>query len=186
MLDVLSTLNFVWDLIKPVGVHVFEDRLKPKTSSKTAEKRALALYSALRDLEVNIDRFVTSFEQWVALGEQVAPEGEEFNHIMKLSQYSCEVENRAQDIVNGLVTLADALQALDPQLGIYKPGLVGLLDGFGVSEAQLAEQARQVLPNPEDLRSALAQAQENRQLLHAAIEEIRLFIASEFSFKDMF
>lgn len=188
MLDVLATLNFVWEFLKPAGADALKERLKRRESGAVARQRAIALYTSLREVRKCIDRFVGVLENYVLSSE--AAEAGVFradDAQQRLADQSCEVEHHAESIVRGLMRMTGAMGALDPQLEIYVPKLVDLLGNFGVHEAQTIEHVqREVLPEQSELAEVLRQAQHNRQMLLEAIENLRTFIAKEFAFKDAF
>lgn len=198
MIEVMSSLNFIWQFLKPVGSEVLKERLKPKGPAETAKQRAFALYLSLREVGGAIDGFICVLQEYVDRLSRPTPVAEDIRWI---ADSSVRVEEGAETVVNALVKVTDALTALDPQLGIYRPALVELLAEFGIRETALLGRERRtvlpalsehsqdslsIVPEPSECCETLLKAKHNRQLLSRAIEDLRSFVVEEFKFAESF
>jgi len=188
MVEVLATLNFIWEFFKPAGVGVLEDRLKRKSSAETAAHKIVTLYLRLGECLTSVDAFIEAFDRYLVMAQQTGDPSDPTTHPLAISEQSCHLEDRGEAVVNALIRLTDAIAAVDPQLGIHKPELAGLLQDFGVSEAQLLDDhvPREFFPDLDSMRDVLAQARQNRELLSQAVTELQTFIRKEFAFKELF
>jgi|SoiMethySBSTD1v2_1073268.scaffolds.fasta_scaffold31037_6 hypothetical protein len=184
MVDVLATLNFIWDVLKPAGVGALGDRLKRKSSTQAAAQKVLALYRSLEACLVAVDAFIDAFDQYVVMDER----GGDVETLLALAEQSRRAGDRCEEVVHSLVRLTDAMAAVDPQLGLHKPEVVALLENFGVHEAMTLDHVpREIFPSQgESARDVLAQARHNRTLLLQAASELQTFIRTEFAFKELF
>lgn len=208
VLDAIS-LNILWDFLKPILSGAITERIKPKDSAKTAKIKVIYLYQTLGDVSLKTDDVVTNFQSYVELVETNAPKEE-------ILEKRNSLEYAAYRLICVLPELANALDAVNPQLEIHKQDLVQdickyyynmyRLDPLFMTTPKEIDIIKEIkkLTKPDNLteleknvlridgeskitlKPLVAQAQENRNLINKAIEDLRIFIAKEFSFKESF
>jgi hypothetical protein len=156
--------------------NVLGDRLKKRPSGERARERAFALYEALAHLRSESAAFVE------ALGG-AANDGVGASESLK---------SALREVSSALEDLSRALHAVDPQLEVHMPEVAeevlraqrsraAVITQVDVSLAALArgEEAK-------DLDAVVADAERALAQIELATEDVRAFLADEFSFKESF
>jgi hypothetical protein len=157
--------------------------MRAKSSPERARNRSFALYEALGSLQQSSRAFVELLDEVaINLGR---PEFER--------EYVATHDLRARmaDVAESLTRLAEAMNAVDPQLEVHAPVLAREIQDAALSRALVLTRADEELESLENIEPADAAAlsdDANRALvqLRAVTENMREFLAEEFSFRDSF
>jgi vacuolar-type H+-ATPase subunit I/STV1 len=181
----LLKLTFLWKFLEPILGDVIKERLKPKESPERAKELAFSLYRKLGEVEKESNAFVDALRVYA---ERTSYENK--GQLMRA----------VQRLQSALPELADSIDDVNPQLEIHKHDIFQSIQKFvAYRDDRLSEleQSVEELHNSvlkHDTREGrrkylyelLQSVGENHMLIKAAIDDMRTFLATEFSFKESF
>jgi hypothetical protein len=190
----LLTLQFLWDLLKPILTDTAKDRLKPKVSAEIAKNRSFDLYNALELVEECSREFVQDLENCADSAAAVRLSDEKEVQEKWLSDLS-HLQTIADKTSQALAKMIRALKDVNPQMSVHNPLLgktVTMFDGarsgaIAYTECLLTKEAAKLYPGQvQTIQRIAAEAKINHQLIENGIANLRDFLAANFSFKESF
>jgi hypothetical protein len=160
-----------------------QEKLKSAGAEKIARSRVFQLYQVLGEVNEKTDAFVEALSVLIDPG---APPTE----AERLSQRDT-LSWAAQELMQILPELAEALDEVNPQLDIHQHELVKQIKAYRASRALVLtelEQSSQAIfsEQPESLQRILVTARQNRELISKATDALRDFLKEQFPFKESF
>jgi hypothetical protein len=176
----MVALTFALDFLKSVLTGVVGDRLKRKTSSEKAKDAAYTLFTALGDLQQSSTAFVEELDE-VVQEAKASPDG-----VDTTALYA-----RLGRVSRDLSHLTDAMNQIDPQLEVHAPAIAREVHGASQSRALVITRAEQELSAVGSLDTAALStvgdhAHATLVQIRAVTEDMREFLAQQFSFKESF
>jgi hypothetical protein len=176
----IAALTFALDFLKSVLTGAVGDRLKRKTSPEKAKDASYKLYTALGNLQKSSAGFVEKLDE-VAQEAMGSPDGVDTQAL-----YS-QLERVSMD----LSRLSDAMNQIDPQLGVHAPEMAREIQAASRSRALVITRAERELSAVGSLDTAALtavsdQARTTLVQIEAVTEDTRKFLAQQFSFKESF
>jgi hypothetical protein len=190
----LLTLQFLWDLLKPILTDTAKDRLRPKVSAEIAKKRSFDLYNTLEHVEECSKEFVQTLQDCADSAAAVRLSPEKQIQAKWLSDLS-HLQTIASKTSQALAKMIRALEDMNPQMKIHNPLLgktVGMFDdarsgAIAYTECLLTKEAAKLYPGQgQAIQRLAAEAKINHQMIENGIANLRDFLAANFSFKEMF
>jgi hypothetical protein len=177
------TLDFLWGFLEPILSDAVKDRIKPKSSPEIAKQSTYELFQILGEIKNKTDTFVYEFEIYVDgfINSNTGPSKNPPNSLRE----------SARELMATLPEVVSALDKVNPQLEIHRNDIVRDILSYRRSRAKVLSELEQCLDyasaeNHETLKALLSQAKINQQIIDKAIEEMRLFLKTEFPFKESF
>lgn len=190
----LASLNFLWDLLRPVISDSLKKSIKSKTSAERAKIRTIEIYKVLLDLGNSIHGFtklINSFADYSCSIE--LSDDSNRDEIIKFKRSLIEFAER---IKYSLEELYISLAKINPALEIYQNELNTAFAATKGADAQITKECRELIPDMYDgfvsprqlkiLATLARKATKNNKLLQKAIVDFREFIVREFPYKDHF
>jgi|SRR5215217_5423332 len=210
----LLGLGFLLRIMELLFGEAIKDRLSPKSPTETARERAFDLYEILGQVRDSTDLFVIRLQLYIS-SLKIDVRSREFYGITArwhpLGSYHSwsSLRNVARDLGAAMDRLTLALEAVNPQLEIHRSALVqgievyvsdrtDLLTDLGKTVESFLEYGTREIEvdlDPSDearlqaitrLERLLHTAQVNQALIKKIVEDLRAFLAAEFSFKESF
>ncbi|MCB0639802.1 MAG: hypothetical protein KDC54_24430 [Lewinella sp.] len=177
------SLDFLWDFLQPVFGEEVKQELAKK-DEREAKDQLMALYQALLQIETKTELFVGSLEAIV--GAEPASLATEGRAKMQAATTS------ARDLLASLPILAQALETLLPALSIHRHELIQEIESYRQSRAMVISRLEEEVEKIERggyesqiLSDLYMKSLDNLGKIKAASENLRTFIAEQFSFRDL-
>ena len=176
-LDLVWLGKYLADLVSGV----VGDRLKPKTSAENARDAALDLYEGLRGLARASDDFIAALQK-----------------VSADRSASSSLTATVDPLRKALNAVNDALHRLDPQLSLHAPEIDWQIQGASHSRAVNMDRAEDTIArmvsggdadialDDAELADISSSARRTGEEIHAAVETLRQFLATQFTFKESF
>jgi hypothetical protein len=204
-------LGFLTTFLNTLFGEAIKDRLKPKSSSEKARAAAFYLYELLDEVNASSDAFVSTLRYYVnsvktssARPHDMRPDFEEFTRRHRDSDEAWErpyptLQMAAYSLSGTLGEPPGALEAVNPQLEIFNNELVQSLEIYSASRGRVLNELEYQVSNYfefhglpaeptalESLQQLQRTAENNQQIIEKAIQDMRDFLAKEFTFKESF
>lgn len=200
MIDI--ALTAILDLFKSLLSDSAKDLLKKKNSEKKAREKIYKLYENLTEVNKATQIFLNELEKLVENTEQGAKH-EIILHrkFDRHDPFDCDEENpfvsnenNVLDAMSKLLLaideMADSLDTINPQLEIYNYKVVKAIRQYRMNRMGISLKLKDILGinglKLSYLNIIRNHAINNAEQLEICISELRLFIVSEFDFKDSF
>ena len=202
MIDI--TLKGIWDFIKPVLSNSFKEYLKTRSSEDIAKKRAFNLYKSLSKVRLATQDFINELKvtsEKLQTTSKILQNDSSRSTTTEPICYEYAINQRVWDdsrilvtmekLLDSLEVMVSALYKINPQLEIHKNEIVKkLADYQAIRAGSVVQKLRDVLAvdglKLSYLQILTEEAVKNSELLDSAIDDFRLFLSSEFSFKESF
>jgi hypothetical protein len=215
MLETLG-LGFLTNIVSTFFSEAIKNRLKPRSSPEKARQAAFYLYELLDEISASSDAFVSALRNYVTSVKTFSARPRdplmelewrtEVERQYREKDAPWEVPRlnlleATYSLTGPLEELPAALRAVYPQLDIFQPDLVQNLEGFARSRAativfvrssvdeKLKDAVMKLSTPPTDLeplQQLLSTAENNQQIIEKTTQDMRDFLAKEFTFKESF
>ncbi len=186
------TLAFLESLMQALSGDMVKAALKAHTPEGQVKRRVLLLYRSLTKTEQWTDSFVTHLRSLAAFLSLDPPSDHERLYSSAHHDSYYHVWCAAEPLSRELQILIEALQAVSPQLQIWHEGIVRSTYQYIESPGGLLREWTQPHGgrfkelSAQEITQAAMQATVNLHKIRHVLEDLRSFIATQFSFKEMF
>lgn len=174
-------LTFLQDFLGPV-LQKTDEALHQPASATIAKERAFALYEVLGEVELGTEEFVEALRTFAEAVAQAAPH---------TADAQATLVAASSALMGLLPQVAEALNAVNPQLGIHQHELVQRIERYRRSRMRLLTELETQASTAgegqaEKLQPLVQRAEANSVMIKEAITQLRVFLAAQFPFKDSF
>jgi hypothetical protein len=208
MLEMLG-LGFLTNILSTFFSEAIKDRLKPRSSSEKARKGAFYLYELLDEVSASSDAFVSALRYYVTTVRTFSAQPRDALSNLATNEYRHRdapweaprrtLEAAADSLYGSLGELPAALMAVHPQLEIFDYELAENIQifrrrrGRTINELEATVMKLPTTPTTpttpidlEPLQQLLSTAENNQQIIEKTTQDMRDFLAKEFTFKESF
>lgn len=174
-------LTFLQDFLGP-ALQKTDETLHREPSASVAKELVFALYEVLGEVELGTEEFVEALRAFAEAIAQASPTASEAQATLVAASSS---------LMDLLPQVAEALNAVNPQLDIHQHELVQRIERYRRSRmrllTELETQASTIGEGQaEKMHQLVQRAEANSLLIKEATTQLRTFLAAEFPFRESF
>jgi DNA anti-recombination protein RmuC len=179
MHDMVPVLTFVLDFLKSVLSDLLVDQLRAKTSLEKSRDLSYSFVASLKQLRHSSELFAAYLAEAANTPSTVGAALRE------------QISDSVNEVSRDLVTLAEAVNRIDPQLEVHAPAVAEKINEASQRRSAVIAEVQELLDplsslDSHRLRELSTEADRVQQEIDGVSEELRQFVAKSIGYTDSF